>query len=354
MDYANVLNICEKITDPFTKKLLNEAVIAADGYVYEKKYIENLSGDKLVIISPITNEEMKTEFILFTEMNLFLKDFYAKNPQLKHYIYNIKPIYSIKHYTRDIDISLKVIDMILDKKLSYDEIISYVKKYNENNIFINGSDICKIADEEKGIKFALSEYNKTTNSKSYLIDNLIQQSSILTFNHIKQHFKPVHFYCACLYGKYELVQKMYNYDHNLIKYSGKHEDYKRNVFYAALKSHNIDIIKFIHSKDSTLYKKTNIAGRTPIIYGCLISNLEIIKFLHSIDNTLYLTNKYKDSSVFEETCYYFNIEIIKYLFSIDKDIFNKEINKDRIIKNICGSCEYDQFIAILKLINDNL
>ena len=62
----------------FTGRLFNIAVIASDGYIYEKEYLESLikESDKDTIKSPTTNKEMKKDFILFIQLNKYFEDLY--------------------------------------------------------------------------------------------------------------------------------------------------------------------------------------------------------------------------------------------------------------------------------------
>ena len=154
-----------------------------------------------------------------------------------------------------------------------------------------------------------------------------------------------YFFYACADGKYDLMVKLYNYDNNLIKTC----DYD-DIFFCL---NHIDIMKFIHSIDNQLYKRKNISGHSIFTDSCMNGKLEIVKFLHSIDNTQYINDNYFGKSSLECACIKMNIDIIEYLFSIDKDVFNKDKNKNRIVKYIMNSTNLDK-IKILQIINENM
>ena len=125
-------------------------------------------------------------------------------------------------------------------------------------------------------------------------------------------------------------------------------------------SGNIDILTFLHSKDSELYKII-CNGYTTFLYACdpiCENNLEILKWLHSVDNTLYLSYTQTSRSAFETVCKYGDIDLVKYFYSIDKDIFIKTPNKDKLIMcimqtNSISTRTSDRLIEVLKIINEN-
>ena len=368
------------ITCKSTGKLLNEAVIAGDGYVYEKEYIEELfykyEAYIDTIISPTTKTQMDKYFIIFTELNKYLEDFYNKHPEL----------ITLRYISKE-NIIKVFKEMIDNETPNIEDIISYVEKYtsieynhisfNINNVNIdktihkNTLLFDKIINNEKGIKLFLSHKITATSSHFYIDHHYVIGNSELymqLYDHLiinknlYKHNLNIYFYNACLYGRYDLMIKLYNIDNILTKTLYNAYGTTHNMFSAGIKY--LNILKFLHNADNSLYKYKLYDQVNMFMYSCIYGNLDIIKFIYEIDNSILYTNRtYKhllhNINVTEsalEFIIYNNakIENIKYLFTIDKDIFNKDINKKEIINFLKKDLTKEVNIQILELIVDNL
>ena len=355
---TNLDNPYEQLLCSFTGKLLNEAFIANDGYIYEKEYIESLYTDKDTFISPTTKQEIKKGGILFTKFNKILEEFYKNHSEMISLRYiPVKTITEIFN------------NMITTGSTSIIDIVNYVEKYNECKFVIDKAStyLHEIVNNKKGILLICNE-NITSNFSSnfLLIYYIIENSFIcdLAFDYIIEKSKNVDrrvingfFFTACYFGRYELVVKMYNFDNTLIH--AVNGDKKDNVFHAAMYSDNLDIIKFLHSIDPLFYKTNpNINNKmiTSFMYACTHCTIEIIEWFHSIDNKQYINDRSENVSLFEYVCCNpkSSMETIKYLFTIDKDIYNNDPNADNIIKNIKNSRRYINYKEIIKIIAEHI
>ena len=347
-----------------TGKYYNKPVFALDGHIYESDYINGLfyetKGDE--IISPITNQPIKKFVIYPQEFCELLSKFYKNHPELE-----------ILKYVTNEEIGLPLFHKIIQEKQPIGNMLNYIysrfkevakpSNEQERKIF-NKCCLCfdmnkneeleyfkLILNNEIGIEYYLSGYFIIINSEhKYTTFTLIQYSNHYNFyieslinniDLIKQHF-----YYACYYGKYELMEKLYevNNDVDIINYIHN----SVTIMSAAIIGGNLDIIKFIHNIDNTLYTKSSIFDPNYLAFACIKGKLDIVKWFHSIDNTLY--EKYIDHSPFYFACVEGHNEIVQYLYSIDKYIYDKEFEKKEIIELL----NKNNFKNILQLIQNNL
>ena len=315
---------------PLSGKIFQYPVIAHDGYVYEKEFIENLFNSSIeeYIISPTTNELMKKGYILFSSLNIVLDKFHTdfeSDPES-----DSKTILT-KYSQESIIIIQNYFDKLMnDANSSIDDIISYISEYNDIDLMIDATDseynvkFLEFINNEKCLELFLSEHIKYIDfdeSKSYKICDIIKYSDIciLAYKYIINDYHESYFYDCCYNGRYELAIKLYEFDNNAINYINTKNNID-NVFNACITSGNIDLIKFVHEKNPLLCK--NISS-------------------------------FKMSSL-EQSSYSLRFEVIKYLFTIDKNVFNDEPNKNNVLKHIKNSPNTVQYANILALIVENI
>ena len=255
----------------FTGKLYFEAFIANDGYIYERDYIETLYYGNSTFISPITGKEFKSGGVSYTKLNNYLEKFYKDHPELLE-----------MRYISNNNIISKFRDMMNNNITSVDDIVSYVENHKEIKFVVDTDTYKKfisLLNNEKGLKFIIDDiiycksypfYACGDNKAIFIIKN--SDICVLAYDYIISVFKEEFFAIACVNGRYDLIVKLYNYNNNLIKYISSINsriNYVDNVFNYAIRSNNLDLLKFLHSCDSTLYKNTSNNGYTPFVYSCL-------------------------------------------------------------------------------------
>ena len=348
------INIYDEYLCKQTGKMYFEAFMANDGYTYERDYIENLFVGKTTIISPTTGEEMKVGGISCAKLNMKLKEFYNKYPEMLEL-----------QYVSNENIVKKFRTMMENKDSNIETIISYVEKHKENKkckfeIFTYDNKFTDIFNHEKGLQYIIDDtiyYKFLTDTIFDGKSNIIIEKSkicVLAYDYIITHNPTAAlFYNACYHGRYDMIIKLYNYDNTYINHIHS-KNKMNNVFNVAVMSENLDILKFLHEKNPLLYKNKDSDGNTAFVYACTISmNLEIAQWLYSIDETQITDNYLKDECLFDFACKNENIKMIDLLFAIDKNVVNKNPNKSKIIEEIKYRLKYCDCIRIMELIATN-
>ena len=327
------------LINPQTNSLYNEPFLANDGYIYEADFIELKMYNKETIISPTTGKEMKTGGIIFKQFSKYLKQFYKDHPeQISHkyfsdndrYYNDLEEYYGIvikesiiaeKKSIRHFDIMIKD-----EKEYSIKEIIFFVEQKNGYANFtlrwfnsIQSNRIIELLKDEKGLSLIMSgrisipEISKIALPK-IILKNIDLPVLLYEKYFILNNFDKKFLYNACMYARYDIAVKIYNFDNTSINV--KHENEIDNVFNAAIVSGNLDIIKFVHEKGQTLYKNIDSFKHSPLEHACINAQFDVIKFL----------------------------------FTIDKNIYIDEPNKINFMKNIKEECSMNDYCRVLEIL----
>ena len=334
-----------------------EAYMALDGYIYEREFIEILSKNKTIIISPTTGKEMKVGGMLCVEINEYLEKMYINNPELLEL-----------RYIPNENIVKQFRTMMESKDSNIETIISHVEKYMNNKeckfeIFQNDTKFLKIFNHEKGLQYIINdtiyykcpEYTNSDGKSSEIMK--YSKICVLAYDYIisTEHVSSILFNLSCLYGRYDLMIKLYDFNNTYINHINLVNNID-NVFNSAIKAKNLnlDILKFLHEKNPLLYKNKNYKDETPFVENCLNNtDLEIAKWLHSIDETQINETQINNKTIFEYAIQIKDIKLIEFLFAIDKNIYIKNPKKKEMLEEIKDLWSYNSCCKFMQLVAEN-
>ena len=320
-----------------TGKYYKETIVGTDGRVYEKDYIEHLYkksqyNNKEAFLSPIDFSIVSAGGIIFTQFNERLNKFYNEHPEYITLRYELKSDVMTK-FDEHINIDISKYDDYI-RKFDIENIFKFIDKYKEFKFNIENRDIyIKIINNEKGLKLVLNNviyYNSKYINYWFIIE--YSDICILAYDLIIKHYNYHDRYIVYsgIFNRYDLMVKLYefdkkNYNNQYSLDNCYHNHNQIELFKSAIKSSNINILKFLHNINPDLYKqKTKL-------YNSRTDNITIISFI------LY---------VFRIK----NMEVIKYFFSIDKNILNINYDDKSEIFNEIETYENENKIEILELI----
>ena len=315
--------------DSFTGILLKNPVMANDGYIYEKEFIEKYL-EFLFSYSPITGKQINKDFIVPIEFIEKLKQFYVDHPEMekKQYV----------NFNSMIETLLKseINEENLDKMIKIFKVKQEIPFQIENLEWFKA-----LINTELGVfNYGCGNYclKDTIMNDQYIdVHNLVMYCNIYKY-YISIFDNLEHFiFVACRQNKLHILEYIYKYNKKLFK---SNFSYYIPLFYISCNKNKdcVKILEYIHSKNDKLYLQ--MYNGNSIFKNIIIDDyLEVFKYMLTIDPSLHKTEKINKKSVISYLCLNGRIDMLKHLYSIDNNIYKDEPDKIELMTEL-NSSEY--------------
>ena len=336
-----------------TNLFLNEPVLANDGYIYEKEYLQYLFTKNDKVISIYTNLSIEKDFINPLEFIDRLKEFYKLYPELYSIRYGNNGTYNYRLECLKENVFLLKIETILKLDPDIEEnmnrmlICIAIQKYKHKILINNSNWITKLLNNTIGIKYYKSKYFRVDNQKKCDLHSDVCDRIMMLIKYSKLY--DLYSYSLNFDGstKYNLLKQCIKYNNvGFAKYIVNGcLNFNNSIKYDLLKyaiENNTEIAKLIYE----YYHGCHRPDQNFIIEAINENHFNVFTWI--VDNNSYDIYSKMDSN--ERTIFYYacveendetySCRNIEYLYKNNKNIYINELNKVKLIRLLSSNQRY--------------